>query len=207
MLKPARAKESSQETVAPEVRRDSGVVPALSTGPEPAGEPPRALRALTVDLDILEDSFSDGALCFLNPLNVVRIYLPRRWQTIMSIPGSTCIACAEGGKAGVWLVRLHLRSTWTEVGASKDATGDAREAVSDFVQRLNEREEVQWSAYCAARCGMELRSWLEGVGIRAIPRRSGRRALKTRACASRVVFGRRGTADARETVETVACAI
>src|SRR5579863_2444846 len=80
MLKPARAKESSQETVAVEARRDSGVVSALSTaGPEPAGEPPRAFRALTVDLDILEDSFSDGALCFLNPLTG-EVHLPRKWH-------------------------------------------------------------------------------------------------------------------------------
>jgi hypothetical protein len=159
--------------VRPEVSSspESAAVPKASLPPpppppaDPPAPPPPALRALPIDLDMLEDAFCDGALCFLSPATG-EVFLPRKWRD--DCPGYVRVPNAD---KRTWIPDFIVAyvSDARRQAVLRDAVGS-----NEFVQRLDEREEVQWSAYCAARCGMELRAWLEGLGIRVIPRRSGR---------------------------------
>jgi hypothetical protein len=144
-------------------------LPAAAPAPPAVAQthppPAQTLRPLPIDLDLLEEAFCDGALCFLSPLTG-EIFLPRKWRE--DCPGYVRVPHAD-------------RRRWIPDFIVAYVTDPRRQAVlrdgaatNEFLQRLDEREEVQWSAYSAARCGMELRAWLEGLGIRVIPRRSGR---------------------------------
>jgi len=151
-----------------EAPRDSGIVPSgQGTGASapPPAPPIRPFRVLPIDLDVLEDAFSDGALCFLNPATG-EIFLPRKWRE--ECPDHVRVPRADKRR---WLP--DFIATYV-TRPERRALLHGAPGTSEFLQRLDEREEVQWSAYSAARCGMELRAWLEGLGIRAIPRRSGR---------------------------------
>jgi hypothetical protein len=131
----------------------------------PPPSSPAGLRALPIDLDLLEDAFCDGALCFLSPLTG-EVFLPRKWRE--DCPGYVRVPYADRRK---WIPDFIAAYV---VDPRRQAS--LREAASsnEFLPHLDEKEEVQWAAYTAARCGMELRAWLEGLGIRVIPRRSGR---------------------------------
>jgi hypothetical protein len=157
----AHASRASQSAHAPQTA-------ARTAQPAPAAAPPSAtpdLRALPIDLDMVEEAFCDGALCFLSPLTG-EVFLPRKWRD--DCPGYVRVPNAD-------------RRAWIPAFIANYVTDPRRQAVlrdaaatNEFTQRLDEREEVQWSAYSAARCGIEIRRWLEGLGIRVIPRRSGR---------------------------------
>jgi hypothetical protein len=158
--------KAARPSPAPTDRPQSG--PA-SRPPDPPSRPPPSsatgLRALPIDLDLLEDAFCDGALCFLSPLTG-EVFLPRKWRE--DCPGYVRVPYAD-------------RRKWIPDFIGGYVTDPRRQAIlresagsNDFLQHLDEKEEVQWAAYTAARCGMELRAWLEGLGIRVIPRRSGR---------------------------------
>jgi hypothetical protein len=136
--------------------------------PKPAEPPPPpavALRALPIDLDMLEDAFCDGALCFLSPLTG-EVFLPRKWRD--DCPGYVRVPNADKRRWIPDFIALYVSDP------RRQAVLRTATTATEFSQRLDEREEVQWSAYSAARCGIELRAWLEKLGIRVIPRRSGR---------------------------------
>jgi hypothetical protein len=144
------------------------VPPAVSAPPAaaPTRPPPaQTLRPLPIDLDLLEEAFCDGALCFLSPLTG-EVFLPRKWRE--DCPGYVRVPHADRRR---WIPDFIVAYV---TDARRQAVLRDAAATNEFLQRLDEREEVQWSAYSAARCGMELRAWLEGLGIRVIPRRSGR---------------------------------
>jgi hypothetical protein len=154
-------------TLPPAAPSSPSVAPTHAPTLTPALTPTvgQTLRPLPIDLDLLEEAFCDGALCFLSPLTG-EVFLPRKWRE--DCPGYVRVPHAD-------------RRRWIPDFIVSYVTDPRRQAVlrdasasNEFLQRLDEREEVQWSAYSAARCGMELRAWLEGLGIRVIPRRSGR---------------------------------
>jgi hypothetical protein len=147
---------SSRPSTAPSSQASSSPLAPLA---------PLALRALPIDLDLLEEAFCDGALCFLSPLTG-EVFLPRKWRD--ECPGYVRVPYGDKRR---WVADFIA----SYVGDPRRQALLRDAAVSnEFLQRLDEKEEVQWAAYSAARCGMELRAWLEGLGIRVIPRRSGR---------------------------------
>jgi hypothetical protein len=141
----------------------------VSRPPDPPSRPPAApatgLRALPIDLDLLEDAFCDGALCFLSPVTG-EVFLPRKWRE--DCPGYVRVPYADRRRWIPDFIAAYVGDPRRQA-VLREAPGS-----NDFLQSLDEKEEVQWAAYTAARCGMELRAWLEGLGIRVIPRRSGR---------------------------------
>jgi Probable Zinc-ribbon domain len=150
-----------QSTLPPPASTRPSVAPAPT---RPSAAPP-GLRALPIDLDLLEEAFCDGALCFLSPLTG-EVFLPRKWRD--DCPGYVRVPYADRRKWVPDFIAAYVGDP------RRQALLQEANTASEFAQSLDEKEEVQWAAYSAARCGMELRSWLEGLGIRVIPRRSGR---------------------------------
>jgi hypothetical protein len=126
---------------------------------------PPALRAVSIDLEGLEEAFSEGALCFFNP-ETGDIFLPRRWRD--DVPGHVRVPQLDRRGWVPTFIAGYVRDPARQA-LLRDATTN-----QEFQQLLNEREEVQWSAYSAARSGMDLRAWLAGLGIRPIPRSARR---------------------------------
>ncbi len=155
-----RARPSSVPTAPPPSVQPSVPLPAPSAPPPASG-----LRALPIDLDLLEEAFVDGALCFLSPLTG-EVFLPRKWRD--DCPGYVRVPYADKRRWIPDFITVYVTQPRRQALLREAA------AANEFLQKLDEKEEVQWAAYSAARCGMDLRAWLEGLGIRVIPRRSGR---------------------------------
>jgi hypothetical protein len=161
-----RARPSAAPSAPPPVAQPTSTAPpAAPSRPPLPPAPGTGLRALPIDLDLLEEAFVDGALCFLSPLTG-EVFLPRKWRD--DCPGYVRVPYADKRRWIPDFITAYVTQPRRQAALREAA------ATNEFLQKLDEKEEVQWAAYSAARCGMELRAWLEGLGIRVIPRRSGR---------------------------------
>jgi hypothetical protein len=119
-----------------------------------------------IDLDTLEDAFLNGALCFLDP-TTGEVFVPRKWS-LESRPGHVRVPAVDRKAWGDDFILAYVTDPQRQQALR------AASAAGTFAQALDEREQVQWSAYSSARTGMDLRAWLEKLGICVIPRRTMR---------------------------------